>query len=317
MQRSGGSATPRPGRGVVRRWGAALTATTAAVAVALPTADARAAGGAPTIGAKGAYLLDADADRPLLDKAADTRRPMASTTKIMTAVVVLDEHADELDREVVIKQSYRDWVTSRQASTADLRTGDTLTVRQLLYGMMLPSGCDAAYALADTFGTGETEKARTDSFVAAMNKKARELRMRNTRFESFDGNSAPGAKNESTPRDLAILARHALGNDTLRAVMRSMSTQQKATNVNRLYTWYNTNKLLGSYADVIGVKTGSTRAAGPCLVFAARRAGRTVVGVLLNDQAGRYPDAAKMLDYAFHTSTRLQLRKLPSGAHED
>ncbi|MFI9306495.1 D-alanyl-D-alanine carboxypeptidase family protein [Streptomyces triculaminicus] len=300
---------------VVRRWGAALTASAAAVAVALPPATAQAAEGPTGIGAKGAYL-DRGPDGKPWGKAADTRRQMASTTKIMTAVVVADDYAGALHQQVAIKQSYRDWVQRNQASTADLRTGDELTVRQLLYAMMLPSGCDAAYALADTFGDGATEQARTASFVEKMNKKARALGMRDTHYDSFDGISSRGT-NYSTPRDLAKLARHALGDDTLTTVMKSMNTQQKAANVNRLYTWYNTNKLLGSYDGVVGLKTGSTRAAGPCLVFAARRAGRTVVGVVLDDRTGRYPDAARMLDYAYSSRTALKLRELPMGAHED
>ncbi|MFI1970782.1 D-alanyl-D-alanine carboxypeptidase [Streptomyces cinnamoneus] len=316
MEHCGGSVETRSSRAAARRWGAALTASAAAVAAALPTTTAEAAAGPAGITAKGAYLLDGGADRTLWQKDAQTKRPMASTTKIMTAVVVLDEHADDLNTRVTVKQSYRDWVTRKQASTADLRTGDQLTVRQLLYALMLPSGCDAAYALADTFGDGETEQERTGSFIDKMNDKARELGLNNTHYDSFDGNSARGA-NYTTPRDLAELAKHALRKNELLKVVKSTSTQQKAANVNRLYSWYNTNKLLGSYRGVIGVKTGSTSSAGPCLVFAAQREGRTVVGVILNDPAGRYPDAARMLDYAYHVRTPLTLRRLPSGAHED
>ncbi|MBB4893409.1 D-alanyl-D-alanine carboxypeptidase (penicillin-binding protein 5/6) [Streptomyces olivoverticillatus] len=308
MERCGGRA--------VRRWGAALTASAAAVAITLPAATAQAADGPAGIGAKGAYLLDSGANRPLWSRAADTRRQMASTTKIMTAVVVLDGHAADLDKQITVKQAYRDWVADHAASTADLRTGDKLTVRQLLYGLMLPSGCDAAYALADTFGSGDTEEERAESFIGKMNEKAVELGLRNTHYDSFDGISAHGG-NYTTPRDLAQLSRHALGNGTFATVMKSMSVVQKAKNVDRIYTWYNTNKLLGSYQGVIGIKTGSTRAAGPCLTFAARRGGRTVVGVILNDPTGRYPDAAKMLDYAFRTRTPMKLRQLPFGAHED
>ncbi|MBC2879130.1 MULTISPECIES: D-alanyl-D-alanine carboxypeptidase family protein [Streptomyces] len=308
---------PRHGGSAARRWAAvpavALSAG-AALAVALPTAT-HAADGPTGIGAKGAFLLDSGAGKALWSKAADARRPIASTTKIMTAVVALDGHPADLDKQVTVKQSYRDYVTRHGASTADLRTGDRLTVRQLLYALMLPSGCDAAYALADSLGSGPDEAARTKSFVARMNAKAAALGLRNTKFDSFDGITAGGGY--STPRDLAALARHALRNSTFTTVTKALSTQQKALNVNRRYTWYNTNKLLGSYEGVFGVKTGSTRASGPCLVFSARRDGRTVVGVVLDDAASRYPDAAKMLDYAYHTRTPLTLRRLPPAAHED
>ncbi|MFD7234328.1 D-alanyl-D-alanine carboxypeptidase family protein [Streptomyces syringium] len=307
MQRCGGSPA--------RRWTVALTATTAAFAVALPTATAEATGGPKGIGAKGAYLLDGSGGKLWEGKAADIRRQMASTTKVMTAVVVLETPGVDLNKPVTIKQSYRDYVARMGASTADLRVGDKLTVRQLLYGLMLPSGCDAAYALADTVGSGGSEKARTASFIGKMNAKAARLGLRGTHYDSFDGISAHG-RNHTTPRDLAELARHALRNATFDAVTRSTSTRQKATNVNRTYTWYNTNQLLGAYPGVIGIKTGTGSAAGPCLVFAAKRGKRTVVGVLLND-ANRYPDAWKMLDYAYRTRTPMKLRQLPSGAHED
>ncbi|MBH1937220.1 D-alanyl-D-alanine carboxypeptidase [Streptomyces sp. AV19] len=300
-----------------RRWGAGLTASTAALAVALPATAAEAATGPAGIAAKGAYLLDSGANRELWGKAADTKRQMASTTKIMTAAVVLDTKGVNLNKQITVKKSYRDYVAREKASTADLRVGDKLTVRQLLYGLMLPSGCDAAYALADNFGTGKTETQRTKSFIAKMNAKAKTLGMKNTKYDSFDGISQSGG-NVSTPRDIAKLARHAMGNGTFATVVKSASTRQKATNVNRTYTWYNTNQLLGSYKGAVGIKTGTGTAAGPCLVFAAQRGKRTVVGVILNDPAKRYPDAVKMLDWSFKTSTpKVKLRQLPSFAQKD
>ncbi|MTE20575.1 D-alanyl-D-alanine carboxypeptidase [Streptomyces sp. TRM43335] len=294
-----------------------VVATAGAVLAAGPlAAPAQAAGGPSGTVAKGAFLLDGGTGRALWGKGADTRRETASTTKIMTAAVVVTTKGVDLNRKVTIKKAYRDHVAKYGASTADLKTGDKLTVRQLLYGLMLPSGCDAAHSLADTFGSGDTTAARTKSFIAKMNKKAADLGMKNTRFDSFDGISTTG-RNHSTPRDMAKLARHALANPTLATVVKSTKTVQKATN-GRTYTWYNTNKLLGAYKGVIGVKTGTGTKAGPCLVFAARRDGRTVVGVVLGS-SDRYRDATRMLDWAFKqkTATRPALRVLPPGAQRD
>ncbi|WP_431041139.1 D-alanyl-D-alanine carboxypeptidase family protein [Streptomyces sp. P1-3] len=303
----------------MRRWGATVIASTAALSVVLPTATAEAATSSPSgVTAKGAYLLDSGSDKQLWAKGADTKRQMASTTKIMTAVVVLDTKGVNLNKKVTVKKAYRDYVTRQGASTADLKTGDKLTVRQLLYALMLPSGCDAAYALADTFGTGDTMAKRTKSFVSKMNSKAKALGMTKTQFDSFDGISSSN-RNFSTPRDLAKLARHAIGDSTFGTVVKTTFTKQKAPAANgrtRIYSWENTNKLLGSYRGAIGIKTGTGTAAGKCLVFAAKRGDRTVVGVILND-TNRYTDAKKMLDWSFRTKSAVKWRELSPEAQQD
>ncbi|WP_055558133.1 D-alanyl-D-alanine carboxypeptidase family protein [Streptomyces sp. NBRC 110028] len=310
-----------------RRRGTAVIAATVALAVAAPVASAQAAPAAPAaqtaagpsgIRAKGAYLLDNSANKKLWSKSPDTKRQMASITKLMTAVVVLGTRGVNLNKKVAVKQAYLDYIRTSGGSAADLKKGDKLNVRQLLYGMLLPSGCDAAMALADTFGSGSTTAKRTKSFVAKMNKKAAALGMTRTRYDSFDGISTHGS-NYTTARDLAKLARHALGNATLRTVVKTVDTEQKAPAANgrtRYYYWSNSNKLLGSYNGAIGIKTGTGTAAGKCIVFAALRSGRTVVGVLLGD-SNRYPDAKKMLDWAYHTRTTVTWRKLPAGAPQD
>ncbi|NBM17795.1 D-alanyl-D-alanine carboxypeptidase family protein [Streptomyces sp. GC420] len=305
----------------MRKATAFTVSVTAGAVLAVPALAAPAqAATAPTISAKGAYLYDLSTSTKLYGKDSNTKRQMASTTKIMTAAVVLNTSGLDLDRKVTVRQAYRDYVAAQGASTADLRTGDKLTVRQLLYGLMLPSGCDAAYALADTFGSGDTRSARTKSFIGKMNKKASDLGMTNTKFDSFDGISSTG-NNYTTPKDLTKLARYAMKSSTFRSVVKTTKTVRYATTSTggtRTYTWYNTNKLLGSYNGAVGIKTGTGSAAGPCLVFAATRGEKTVVGVILND-TNRYTDAAKLLDYAFgsSTATTMKLRSLPSGAQQD
>ncbi|WP_045864022.1 D-alanyl-D-alanine carboxypeptidase family protein [Streptomyces sp. WMMB 714] len=297
-----------------RRLGAAGVVAGAVLAAGPFVVPAQAAGPSG-VKAKGAFLLDSSSGEEMWGKGADTKRQMASTTKVMTAAVVVSTKGIDLDRKVTVKQAYRDYVAKWGGSTADLRTGDKLSLRQLLYGLLLPSGCDAAYALADAVGTGSTTSARTSSFIAKMNAKARQLGMKNTEFDSFDGISKKG-KNYSTARDMAKLGKYSLGSTNIRKVAKSTSTKQKATN-GRTYTWYNTNQLLGSYKGVIGIKTGTGTKAGPCLVFAATKGDRSVVGAILNS-GERYPDAKKMLDWAFEQKTaKLDLRQLPKGAERD
>ncbi len=286
-------------------------------------APAQAAQPIPSITAKGGFLLDQLDAKPIYGKANNTRRQMASTTKLVTAITVLTIKGVDLNKKVTVKQAYRDYVVKQGASTADLRTGDKLTVRQLLSAMMLPSGCDAAYALADTYGTGTTTAARTASFIGKMNAKAKQLGLVNTKFDSFDGISAKG-NNYTTPWDLAKLARHAVSSSVFRDVVKATSyktTATTSTGGTRTYTWYNTNTLLGSYSGAIGVKTGTGTAAGPCLVFAATRGTKTYVGVVLGSSsvAERTKDAAKLLDFGFGSSTAktMKVRSLPAGAQRD
>ncbi|WP_186356999.1 D-alanyl-D-alanine carboxypeptidase family protein [Streptomyces sp. SLBN-118] len=277
----------------------------------------------PTISAKGGFLLDQADGKPIYGKANNIRRQMASTTKLVTAITVLTQPGVDLNKKVTVKQAYRDYVVRQGASTADLRTGDKLTVRQLLSAMMLPSGCDAAYALADAYGTGTTTAARTSSFIGKMNAKAKQLGLVNTHFDSFDGISAAGA-NYTTPWDLAKFARHAMSSATFRDVVKATSYKTVATTstgATRTYTWYNTNTLLGSYSGAIGVKTGTGTAAGPCLVFAATRGTKTYVGVVLASSSvtERTKDAAKLLDFGFGSTTArtMTVRTLPAGAQRD
>lgn len=272
---------------------------------------------APVIAAKGASLVDGATGKALFGKEADTVRPIASTAKIMAASVVLDTKGVDLERRVPVKQEYRDFVTQHGSSTADLQTGDKLTVRQLLYAALLPSGADAAYALADTFGTGSTNDERTASFIARMNQKAGELGLGHTKFTSFDG----AGTDASTPKELVELARHAMQNETFRTVVKTKQYKGEAPAANgrtRYYTWNNTNQLLGSYDGVIGIKTGTTTPAGDCLVFAATRGDKTLYGTVLNSK-DRYADAAKLLDHGFGTtkSKTMKLRALPAHTQHD
>ncbi|MFJ8159355.1 D-alanyl-D-alanine carboxypeptidase family protein [Streptomyces sp. NPDC096136] len=284
---------------LMRRARSALAAVVATGALLTAAVPAQAAA-APALTAAGAILVDAGTGATLTSKAPDTRRQMASTTKIMTAVVVASQPGLNLDRKVTVKQAYLDYVYRQGASSAQLRAGATPTVRQLLYAMLLPSGCDAAYALADAFGTGTTTAGRTADFVARMNAEARALGMANTVYDSFDGIS-PTGRNLTTPRDLARLTRHALSVPLLQTVVKTAAYATGGTSA--LTTWSNSNLLVQprptgyGYPGAVGVKTGTTTAAGKCLVFSVTRNGKTVIGVLLKDEE-RYRDSMALSDWA-------------------
>jgi len=293
-------------KGTRIRRAAVVTITAASVAVggALTTSAQAAAVPVPTIVAKGGYVMNNGTAKTLYTKAADTRRSTGSTTKIMTALVVLGQSNLNLDTKVTVQKAYSDYIVANNyASNAKLIVGDKVTVRQLLYGLMLPSGCDAAYALADKFGSGSTRAARVKSFIGKMNTKARSLGLTNTHFDSFDG-IGRGA-NYSTPRDLTKLASASLKNANFRAVVKTKSytakTVTKTGGTRTMAPWTNTNTLLGTYTGTIGVKTGSGPEAGYCLVFAATRNGKTVIGTVLASTGidARANDAKKLLNYGF------------------
>ncbi|MGW5422174.1 D-alanyl-D-alanine carboxypeptidase family protein [Streptomyces sp. NPDC003943] len=257
---------------------------------------------APSITAPGGFVMNNGTGTTLFGKAADSRRSTGSTTKIMTATVVLAQTNLNLDAKVTIQKAYSDYIVSNNASSAHLIVGDKVTVRQLLYGLMLPSGCDAAYALADKFGTGSTRADRVKSFIGKMNTEARRMGLTNTHFDSFDG--IGNGSNYSTPRDLTKIASSAMKNSTFRTIVKTKTTSQKVTTKTggyRYMSWTNTNKLLSTYSGAIGVKTGSGPQAKYCLVFAATRGSKTVIGTVLGapTEANRAADVKKLLDYGF------------------
>ena len=285
-----------------RAVGAAVTTGAVIASGALYAAPAQAAT-APSVVAKGGYVMNNATGKSLYTKAADTRRSTGSTTKIMTAKVVLAQKNLNLDAKVTIQMAYSDYIVKNNASSARLIVGDKVTVRQLLYGLMLPSGCDAAYALADKFGTGSTRAARVKSFIGKMNAEATKMGLKNTHFDSFDGIGK--GSNYSTPRDLTKIASSAMKSSTFRSIVKTKKytakTVTKTGTTRTMAPWTNTNTLLSSYSGTIGVKTGSGPEAKYCLVFAATRNGKTVIGTVLASSSAtqRETDAKKLLGYGF------------------
>ena len=257
----------------------------------------------PTVSAPYAELFDLTHHRQLMAKAATTETEIASTTKIMTALLVIEE--GDLNRSITIKQAYIDYVIENNATNAGLLVNDRLTVRELLYALMLPSGCDAAYALADALGSGVSD------FVERMNEEAAKLGLSHTYYVNADGLHNPDSQGQygySTVADLTRLTRYALQLPLFRQVIGTETHSLTATAAHHAYTWTNTNKLLGTYPGAIGVKTGTTPWAGYCLVFAAKRNGETLLGVVLSSTSTdqRFADATALLDWGFSLTSQSQ-----------
>ena len=224
--------------------------------------SALAESGVPGNSAKAAVLIHGDTGTVLFEQNADERMLVASTTKIMTAFVVLENCTTE--DEVEIKSEY----CGIEGSSMYLSAGTTRKVGELLYGLMLASGNDAAVALAYHAG-GSIE-----GFADLMNEKAEELGLNNSHFVNPHGLDAEG--HYSSARDLAIITAAAMKNDKFRE-----TTSTRSVTLEGL-TYVNHNKLLRNYAGAVGGKTGYTMAAGRCLVSCAERDGLLLICVTLS-----------------------------------
>ncbi len=275
--------------------GTALAAS-AVLGVAAPAARAAASAGPAGVGARSAAVENAATGKLLWSRGLNTERPMASITKVMTAFVVI--RAGHLNRAITIPSAVTGYVRAHNASSAGLRPGDKLTARQLLYGLLLPSGADAAYALAKAYGPG------LRAFVAKMNAAARLLGMRRTHFSNFDGLPYPTSySNYSTAANLLVLGRAAMLLPAFRAVVDQRSYRLAAGSGHHAYRWKNLNPLIGRYKGAIGIKPGYTGAAGQCLLFEATRNGHSVIGVTLHSPGSistiSPADATRILNWAF------------------
>jgi D-alanyl-D-alanine carboxypeptidase (penicillin-binding protein 5/6) len=238
----------------------------------------------PKVKAPAAIVVDADTGQVLWSKRKHMRRPIASTTKIMTALVAM-ERLRPNDVVVVPKEA-----TKVQPSKEWLKAGERVPAWKLYYGLLLSSGNDTAVALAVAAG-GTRER-----FLGLMNQKARALGLRHTRFRSASGLIDEG--NYSTVSDLARLTRHALNNARFRAIVATKAKRVWWRKPVRAKVYENHNKLLWRYRGADGVKTGYTRAAGPCLVASATRHGIQLITVVL-DSPDHYRDTIHLLDYGF------------------
>lgn len=247
----------------------------------------------PEVMAENAVVLS-DLNQVLYDKNARLRTPMASTTKMMTAIVAA--RYGNLDMQVEINEA--DLVGE---STMGLWAGEVVTLRGLLYGLLLPSGNDAAMAIARSIGWREGDQSAEESvqhFVDLMNQTAREFQLRDTHFMNPHGLDEYG--HYSTPFDLAIILRAALRYPIIREVM-----QTRAINIDGHELW-NGNRLFQLRDDVLGGKTGFTDAAYFCLAAAAQRDGRFVIAVVTRDDGDNwFWDVHQLLEWGLVEQQRL------------
>ena len=235
--------------------------------------------GAVSTSAQAAILMEAGSGRVLYAQGEHQRLPIASTTKLMTALVAA-ERCPDLSATVTVDPA----AVGVEGSSLYLKAGEQRSLEELLYGLLLHSGNDAAVAIA-VHCAGDVE-----TFVGWMNEKAQALGMADTHFENPNGLDAP--THYSSAYDLALLGRAVLENDALAAIAATRSVTLGAR------SYANHNKLLWRYPGCVGLKTGYTQTAGRTLVSAARRGETTLVAVTLND-GNDWADHAGLFDYGF------------------
>lgn len=235
----------------------------------------------PEVSAKSLYALDLESHVSLLEKNVQDRLPTASLTKLMTALVVLD-YCDP-KKVVTVNQLPKD------GSLMGLFPGEKVTVESLLYGLLLPSGNDAAYALAENC-PGSVEQ-----FVYSMNQKAQFLGMKNTHFTNPAGFDDVG--HYSTAYDLAILATESLKNELISKIIKTKAFIVTDAGGQAVHQLKNRNDLL-SNPEVLGIKTGKTQKAGENLILARKKEGHTIIVIILGSK-NRFSEGQLISDWIF------------------
>lgn len=249
---------------------------------------------APSVVAHAAFLFDANTGVILYSKNADQELPQASCTKVMTALIAVER--GNLDQIITVGADAHALVNPN-SSYMGLSVGEKLPLRDLLYGLMLPSGNDAAVAIADGIAGS------VPAFVALMNQRAQQLGLTRTHFQNPHGLDAPG--HYTTARDLAVLGAVAMRNPIIEHITSTTRYNIPATKTHKAYYLRTGNDLLvggpGEYPGAIGVKPGFTGPAGFTMVFAAIRSGHLLVGAVLHDPSWqvRIVDMHTLLNWGY------------------
>ena len=234
--------------------------------------------------AKAAILIDAASGRILYEMNAYQALPMASTTKVMTALLAMEY--GKLEEMVTAEKN----AFGVPGTSIYLALGEKLTLRQMLYGLMLASGNDAAVAIAEHIG------GTLESFCRKMTERAAELGCQNTVFKTPHG--LPNSEHHSTAYDMALIAREAMTHTLFRTIVSTEKANIPWEGRSYSRVLNNKNKLLSSFEGATGIKTGYTKAAGRCLLFSAERDGMEVIGVVLNC-GDWFNEAARIMDGGF------------------
>lgn len=248
--------------------------------------------GQPDISARSAVVICAETGEVVYSKNMNECLPMASTTKIMTAIIALEYGA--ADHYLTVTED----MIAVEGSSMGLKDGDSVSLKTLVKGMLLKSGNDAANAVANIVAED------IPSFVKMMNKKASKIGMYSTSFETPSG--LDGDKHYSTAFDMAILGAYAIQNPEFRSICSAESMVVYYGSSPYRRTLINHNKLLSMYEGAFGIKTGFTKKSGRCLVSAVEKDGKTLVAVTLN-APDDWNDHIKMYDYAFEKVNSVKL----------
>ena len=239
----------------------------------------------PDLNSRACVVIDRNTNTILYGKNENTKRKMASTTKIMTAIIIIENC--KLNESIEISKK----AANTGGSRLGLKTGDKITILDLLYGLMLHSGNDAAVALAEYAGND------IPGFAEKMNKKAQELGLKNTHFETPHGLDSD--EHYTTAYELALLTNYALNNPTFSKIV---GTKNYTITINGYSKdLSNTNELLGNLDGVYGVKTGFTNGANRCLVTACRRGDLDIICVVLGADTKKFrsTDSIKLINYIY------------------
>jgi D-alanyl-D-alanine carboxypeptidase (penicillin-binding protein 5/6) len=275
------------------------TATGATAATGVNAATGPTASAGPT-GVKAPYaeVANATTGAILWSRDPTAQVPMGSIAKVMTAYVVIE--SGHLNQLITVPKGITAYDQKYGASTAGLKPGEVLTARQLLYAMLVPSGCDAAFTLAKAYGPGRK------AFLAKMNATAAALGLAGTHFTDPAGLPDPTETSTySDAQDLVTLGRDAMRLPLFAKIVSLASyTLPKVAGDHPAFTWTTTNPLIGVYPGTLGIKTGNTKAAKDCLLFEAEQNGQYVIGVVLGDKSWNKvtSDAETLLNYGFSNS---------------